>query len=64
MTNLELLNYALAGVQHCTDILTQYEKPSPERDAEIAKLKSNRRSIEDQIDRIMSDESDIVSVLQ
>lgn len=64
MTNLELLNYALAGVQHCTDIINQYEDPSPERDAEIIKLKSNRRSIEDQIDRIMSDESDIVSVLQ
>ena len=63
MTNLELLNYALAGVQHYTDIIAQYEKPSPERDAEIIKLKSNRRSIESQINRIKSAESEIVEVL-
>ena len=64
MTNLELLNYALSGIQHCTDILNQYEAPSPERDAEITKLKSNRKSIESQIDMIRSDASKIVPIMQ
>ena len=64
MTNLELLNYALSGIQHCTDILNQYEDPSIDRDIAIQKLKSNRKSIEEQIEIIRSDASKIVPIMQ
>ena len=63
MTNLELLNYALIGVEQSADILQQYEAPSDRRSIALNALKEDRKRIENQIQALKSDNDKIVNIM-
>lgn len=63
MTNLELLNYALAGVNRYETILKCYEQQSEQTNTILNNLKSDKKRIESMISDLSENKDRIVKVL-